>query len=535
MHLNDLTGTRTRRQVLKGGLAGGAAVALPGLLSACGGDDGGGDGTPATSGNAAQDTPTPGGTLRLAISGGGNNETLDPALITTPPDQGRALNVYDRLTRTKNDMSIENVIAESVEGNADATRWQVKLKDGITFHDGKPLTAGDVLHTLRRIGLDKEQPFVSSLDMFDLKAAKAVDDLTLDLPLVRPYGDMPRLFSSRFLGIVPEGTDKIETVEQVNGSGPFTLDSFTPGERTVMRKNESYFMDGQPFVDEVQLISIDKEGQMNALLGGQVDGTEPLDVAVAKQQEGNSAIKIVTMPLQDIPNMTMRLDSKPFDDPRVREAFKLALDREKMVQTIFLGEGQPGNDLFGPAYPSYNKDLPQREYDPERAKALLAEAGHPDGVTVELVTALFVPAATAYAEAAKAAGINIRLKRVSQDDIYNTDLYYLKAPFSETSWGGDSFEFIAPQALLQDAPFNETGWQRPDFDKRLRTAIGTVDEAERIQLYKELQEELWNEGGYLIWGFGDALYGASSNVGGLVSRPGFTYNDFTFRELWLRS
>jgi peptide/nickel transport system substrate-binding protein len=531
MYLNDPNRGRTRREVLKTSLAGGAALTLPGWLAACGG----GDGASPSPTAAAQDKPTPGGTLKLAVSGGGNNESLDPARINTPPDQARALNVYDRLTRTTPKLTIENVLAESVEGNADATVWQVKLKSGVTFQDGKPLTADDVLHTLKRIGLDKEQPYVGSLDMFDFKKIRKVDDLTLELPLTRPYGDMPRLLSSRFLGIVQDGTDKIERVEQVIGTGPFKLDSFTPGERTVLVKNAEYHIDGQPYVDSVELISIDKDGQMNALLGGQVHATDIVDTAVARQHENSNAVRLITLPLADIPNMTMRLDAKPFDDPRVREAFKLALDRQKLVDTIFLGQGKVGNDLHGPGYPSYNSELPQREYDPERAKSLLREAGHGDGLTVELVTALFVPAATAYVESAKAAGIDIRLKRVAEDDIYNTDLYYLKAPFSETSWGADSFEFIAPQGLLSNAPYNETAWKRPAFDEKLKTAIGTVDEEARNAMYFELQEELWNEGGYLIWGFGDALYGAANDVGGLISRPGFVYNDYTFRELWLRS
>jgi peptide/nickel transport system substrate-binding protein len=527
MNLNDPTNGRTRRDVIKASVAGGAALAMPGLWSACGGGD-----EPSPSGGGAAQTPQRGGTLRLAISGGGNTETVDPAAINTPPDQARALNVYDRLTRTTPKLTIENVLADSVEGNADATQWQVKIKDGITFHDGKPLTADDVLHTLRRIGTDKKQPFFASLDMFDFGRARVVDGLTLDLPLTRPYGDMPRLLSSRFLGIVPDGTRRIETLEQVNGTGPFRLESFTPGERSVLRRNDQYWMEGQPYVDEVQLISIDQESQVNALLGGQVDGTEPFDAAVARQHEDGRAMKVITLPGADIPNMTMRLDSKPFDDARVREAFRLAVDRQKIVDTYFLGRGQVGNDLHGPAYPSYNGDLPQREYDPERAKALLREAGQ-ENLEVELVTSLFVPAATAFAESAKAAGIDVRLKRVSGDEIYNTDLYYLKAPFSETSWGADSFEFIAPQALLSDAPYNETGWKRPDWDERLRAAIGTVDETERNGMFHELQGELYEEGGYIIWGFGDAFYGASPRVGGLISRPGFVYNDYTFRELWL--
>jgi peptide/nickel transport system substrate-binding protein len=204
-----------------------------------------------------------------------------------------------------------------------------------------------------------------------------------------------------------------------------------------------------------------------------------------------------------------------------------------MVDTIYLGHGVPGNDLHGLAYPSYNKDLPQRPYDPEKAKSLLAAAGHGDGLTVELITGLFVPDATAFAEQAKASGIDIKLKRVTNDEVYNTDLYYLKAPFGETSWGADSFEFIAPQGMFANAPYNETAWKRPDWDARFKTAAGTLDEAARNAIYYELQAELYNEGGYIVYSYGDTFYGAANNVQGLISRPGFQYGEFHFELLWL--
>ena len=569
-------GPLSRRRLLERSLVAGAALSLPAIAAACGDSDDDGSSSaastppassaapettaaaesseaPATSAagstsvsepaptestaaaetTAAGEAPKTGGTLRLAVSGGGVTESLDPHAIVNAPDQARALNIFDRLSQTTADLQIENTLAESIEGNADATVWQVKLKDGITFSDGKPLTADDVLWSYKRIGLDEKQPYYSNLDMFDLKAAKKVDDLTIEFPLVRPYGDMPRLMASRYLSIVQDGTADFEDPAKVIGTGPFTVAEFTPAERTTLARNDSYWRDGMPYVDEVDLISIDPEAQLNALLSGQVDAIERLDAAQRRQQESQGKIQVVVIPGASVPNFTMRLDTKPFDDPKVREAFRLSIDRQKMVDTIFLGDGVVGNDLHGLAYPSYNKDLPQRAYDPERAKSLLAEAGHADGLEVELITGLFVPDATAFAEQAKESGINIKLKRVTPDEVYNTDLYYLKAPFGETSWGADSFEFIAPQGLFANAPYNETAWKRPDWDQRFKDAAGTLDEAARNEIYYALQEELWNEGGYIIYGYGDTPYGAANNLMGLIPRPGFQYGEYHFELLWL--
>ena len=569
-------GPLSRRRLLERSLVAGAALSLPAIAAACGDSDDSGSSSaastppassaapettaaaasseaPATSaaGSTSVSEPAPtestaaaettaaaadvktGGNLRLAVSGGGVTESMDPHAIVNAPDQARALNIFDRLSQTTADLQIENTLAESIEGNADATVWQVKLQDGITFSDGKPLTADDVLWSFKRIGLDEKQPYYSNLDMFDLKAAKKVDDLTIEFPLVRPYGDMPRLMASRYLSIVQDGANDFKDPAKVIGTGPFKVSAFTPAERTTLARNENYWRDGQPYVDQVDLISIDPEAQHNALLSGQVDAIERLDAAQVKPQQDSGKVQVIVVPGANVPNFTMRLDTPPFDDPKVREAFRLSIDRQKELDTIFLGNGVIGNDLHGIAYPSYNKDLPQRQYDPEKAKSLLAEAGHGDGLDVELITGLFVPDATIFAEQAKASGINIKLKRVTPDEVYNTDLYYLKAPFGETSWGADSFEFIAPQGLFSNAPYNETAWKRPDWDKRFKDAAGTLDEAGRNEIYWALQEELYNEGGYIIYNFGDTPYAAQTNVMGLIPRPGFVYGEYHFELLWL--
>jgi peptide/nickel transport system substrate-binding protein len=206
-----------------------------------------------------------------------------------------------------------------------------------------------------------------------------------------------------------------------------------------------------------------------------------------------------------------------------------------MLQIAFQKHGKLGNDLHGRTFKSYASSLAQRTYDPEQAKSLLKAAGK-EGLTVELVTGLYPDAAAAYVDQAKAAGITIKLKRIPGDQVYNTDLYYLKVPFGETGWGTDSFEFIAPQAYLQGAPYNETAWKRPAWDKKFLRATGIVDPGKRNSLYKELQAELYRDGGELIWNFGDSLYGGNPKLKGVVPQvPGFIWNDLRFRMLWFSS
>ena len=569
-------GPLSRRRLLERSLVAGAALSLPAIAAACGDSDDGGSSSaastppassaapettaaaasseaPATSAagstsvsepaptestaaaetTAAGEAPKTGGTLRLAVSGGGVTESLDPHAIVNAPDQARALNIFDRLSQTTADLQIENTLAESIEGNADATVWQVKLKDGITFSDGKPLTADDVLWSYKRIGLDEKQPYYSNLDMFDLKAAKKVDDLTIEFPLVRPYGDMPRLMASRYLSIVQDGTADFKDPAKVIGTGPFTVARVHAGrahdaraQRELLARRHALRRRGRPHLHRprgaAQRAALragrrHREARRRAAPPAGVAGQDP-----GRRDPGRQRPQLHDAPRHEAVRRPEGARGVPPLD-RPPEDGRHDLPRRRRGRQRPARHGLPVVQQ-GPA---------AARVRPRAAKSLLAEAGHADGLEVELITGLFVPDATAFAEQAKASGINIKLKRVTPDEVYNTDLYYLKAPFGETSWGADSFEFIAPQGLFANAPYNETAWKRPDWDQRFKDAAGTLDEAARNEIYYALQEELWNEGGYIIYGYGDTPYGAANNLMGLIPRPGFQYGEYHFELLWL--
>jgi peptide/nickel transport system substrate-binding protein len=515
----------TRRELLERGALVGAAATVPAVLGAF----------PATAGAAS---PRKGGVFRVAMSDGGPTESLDPQAIVSATDQYRSLNLFDRLCEVQANQSVAMHLAESVEASRkDATRWRVVLRKGVTFSNGKPLTADDVLHTFRRIGLNKKAPYFSNVDPFvDVKASRKVNAHTVELVLKQPYGDFTRYLANRYLQIIPAGANRFKKASDVVGTGAFKLASFTPGQRSELVRNPDYFGSPGPYLDKVVVIQVAKDAQLAALQSGQIDGTETFDqLAQGLALKDNPKVQLFTVPAANAPQFNMRLDQEPFTDARVRRAFKLAIDRERMLQLAFQNHGKLGNDLHGHTFKSYASSLPQRAYDPEQAKSLLKAAGK-EGLTVELVTGLYPDAAASYVEQAKAAGITINLKRIPGDQVYNTDLYYLKVPFGETGWGSDSFEFIAPQAYLQGAPYNETAWKRPAWDKRFLKATGTVDTAKRNAIYKELEAELWRDGGELIWNFGDSLYGANPKLRGVVPQvPGFIWNDLRFRMLWLSS
>lgn len=530
----------SRRKFLLRGAAAGAALALPGVLAACGGgnDEGAGatGGEPAETGGlpttAAEGQPKRGGRLRTGHSGGGTTETLDAAVSYNLIDEARARQLYDTLTFFSPDYELEPYLAESLEPNADATAWQIKLRDGVTFHDGKPLTADDVLYTWRRV-LDPKTASggAAAIANVDLSATKKVSDTEIQVVLTRPQVDFPILLSGRELSIIPDGfTDFSKPV----GTGPFVFDSFTPGQRSLFTRNPNYWQEGQPYVDELEMISIpDNTARVNALLGGQVDAIENLPFTDAKARAEDPSLKVVVTKSPTCIPYVMQLDVEPFTMPEVREALKLAIDREKTVETALVGFGQVGNDLFGKGTPFYADSIPQRTYDPEKAKSLLAKAGL-DGLEVTLhtnpATVGNVESCQAFAEQAKAAGINVAVK-VWDSGKYSGDIYN-QVPFFQSYWNFPP-EIMFPLAFAPTAPYNETHYKSAEFERLYAEAEATLDEVRRKEIFTEVQQLLWQESGYMVWGFIDFTDAVLPQVNGVVPHAYFNLGAFQFRTWWL--
>jgi peptide/nickel transport system substrate-binding protein len=515
----------TRRTLLRRTAVAGGVVLMPNTLAACmGGDD------PQTT---AGGKPRRGGRLRVGHVGSGSAETLDPLQQFSFIDSARALNMFDGLTAPTPDGSIEYRLAESMEANRDATVWQLKLRKGVTFHDGSDLTADDVLFTFQRI-VDEKLTAAALIDPIDLERTRKVGPHEIELVLRRGVAELPSVLSTHLLMITKNGSKEFSNPV---GTGPFMFKSFKAGERSLLVKNPNYWEAGRPYVDEVESISIpDDAARLNALKSGEVELLEFLSFTQARALQEDPTVKLVVAKGNNTTPMYMRIDKAPFDDVRVRTALKLAIDRDKVVDTALLGFGEVSNDVFGQGAPGYSDSLEQRVYDPEQARSLLKQAGH-DGLSVSLITSTAGPgmleAATAFAEQAKAAGIDIKLNKVPASDLFNTDLYYLKTSFSQTQWSHKPWQDHVLQGLVNNAPFNETHWTRPDFDKAYYRAAAILDEDERYAAYAELQQLLWEEGGYLIWGVQDLIDAASPSVQGIEPSPNYNLGRYSFKDYWL--
>jgi len=514
----------SRRDFLKGAAAGAAVVGAGNWLAACGSSA-----SPSASPTGA---PKTGGTIRAALTGGGDSDTLDALNPISNVDIARVRNLFEPLVDYAPDASPKLLLAEEMTPNADGTEWTIRLKPGITWHNGKDLTADDVMYTFRRIS-DPKSPSAgaSSLTLLDLAAMKKLDALTLRVPCKAPFVTFVSVLPNTYFNIVPDGYDGKDPV----GTGPFTVASFTPGRESVFKKNPNYWQSGRPYVDEVVMTDYaDETSQVNALLGGQADVVNLLSSSVLSTVTGAGKKLLVSRGGGWTP-ITMRVDAAPFDDVRVRQAMRLVVDRQQMIDLVFAGKGTLGNDIFGIWDADYDSEIPQRTPDIEKAKSLLKEAGR-EGLTVEMTTADIaqgvVSAAQVFAKQAEAAGITIKLSKVTVTEFYGNN--YLKWVFAQDYWYYNGYLPQVAQATLPNAPFNETHWNDARYNKLYNEALSTVDGTKRTEIAREMQAIEHDEGGYIIPYFPPVIDGYGPNVNGLVeSKSGAALNNYRFREMWL--
>jgi peptide/nickel transport system substrate-binding protein len=514
-----------RRRGFLAATTGAAALALVG----CGGGD---TDDKADSGSG---TPKRGGRLRAAFAGGGASETLDPHLAGLFADVARAKALFDKLADYGADLSAEPRLATKWEANKALDRWQVTLREA-TFHDGRPVTAKDVLYSYRRIA-DPKKAFraKASLEPIDLDASRATGERTIEFVLKRPTAEFPNILAAFGAYIVPEDTADGDFDKKPIGSGPFRFVSFSPGRSAVFRRNDDYW-DGAPHLDELEFVVANEESaRVNALLGGQVEYAHELNPTTARAHEGKGQIEIVRLRNSAMQAFCMKTDRAPFDDKRVREAFFLIADRHELVDGALSGAGVVGNDLFGKGYEYYADDLPQREQDLDRARALLKKAGAEKlKVTLDTsaVAAGFTEAASIFRDQAKKAGVTVEVKMGSKDS-YWSDILDNGTLCCYRS-GAMPIEAHISQRLLTDSTTNATKWKHKDFDALYQQAQSTRDKTERAAVYERMQRRLYAEGGFLIWGFADWILGTARNVKGVETKaPANTLDWARFDKVWL--
>lgn len=450
--------------------------------------------TPAAATTTTAPALQPGGTLRF----GKAQEAvgLDPHLVTGIPSRTLTALVYQRLVDLDKDGHAVPVLAESWE-NPDPQTYTFKLRKGVKFHNGRELKASDVKYSFERIlNPDSKSPWASRISFID--SIETPDDYTVTFHLKTPFGPFLSTISLDWASIVPR-----EVVEEFGdlqanmvGTGPFQLTQYTQNSQTVLAAFPDYWGD-KPLVDGVTFVIIpDESSRLAALRTGEIDVaqlSDPLAVGMASRTEG---IEVVSQQTTDYYMLGFNVRNKPFDDIRVRQAVALALDRQGILDTVVFGDAQ----LDGVLPPTLGdwaipaSDLPHFKQNVEKAKQLLAEAGHPDGFE-------FTVLASPQFQQFPAIGLAIQSQLKNVGITMNVDQIEWTSFLSR--WRERDFEsFISYQAGGSDPDDALYGYFRGESgtnavglnDERVNTLLdqgrATVDRAERLKIYNELQQAL---------------------------------------------
>lgn len=492
-----------RRAFLRGAVGAAALIATPGVLAACGGGAG-----------AAPVT----GVLRVGAPSS-PTDALNILTSTGSVDYMAMWSLYDPLVRLAGDR-VEMVLAESIEPNAAATAYTLRIRDGVHFHSGRPLTAADIAYTLRTLADPKRSPNLAPpLGDLDVANIKVGDPRTLHVPLTRPRADLVEGVLTSFSLVFPDGTTD-DKWAAADGTGPYRLAAGQPGGggRTLER-NPAYWGPA-PQLERVEIIPIaDPTTRLNALRGGEIDFAHGISPAGAATLASDPSVKVLRGGVANSQAMTleMNLTKAPFTDPNVVLAMKLLVDRQALVDTVLFGNGQPGNDLVGKGLVGYASGIPQRTRDVERARTLLAGAGVS---TLDLKVADLVPgtadAAKLIVEQAAAVGLTITLQSVPADTYFADYTAVLSTPFQ--SYYLLNRPAVSSMALFtgSGSGFNTTGVGGPAYDPLLQAVQATADPAARQQALAAAQRYLWEHGGEIVWAFGEHLDAVVPAVGSVT-------------------
>jgi peptide/nickel transport system substrate-binding protein len=424
-------GRLSRRDFIRRGTVVGISVPLLGsILAACGSSSS----SSAKTGTSSSAAGAPGAVIKAGIIT--PTGALNPVTI---PDQG-GLDMLGQtgeyLCLSGQTLNLTPVLATSWTPNSTADVWTFKIRQGVKFHNGAPLTADDVVYTFKlHTNKANGSNALSALPNTVLQPSGVVkvDDYTVAFHLQAPNGNFPYLVSSDNynLIILPNGYDPAKWESTFIGTGPFVKSSYTPKSGASFTRNESYW-GKKALPSQTQFTFYDTQpASVVALTGGTIDVVGQFSVAGG---EGllNGSYNVIKLKSSAHRELSMRTDQAPFTDPRVRQAIALTLNRPQIVQALFKGFADVGNDSpFAPVYPSTNTSIAQRAQNISQAKSLLAAAGHPSGFSTQLVTEQVqeIPDfAQIVAQSAKAIGVNINLK------VESSSLYYGKATFGNSDW-----------------------------------------------------------------------------------------------------
>ncbi len=508
----------TRRELLKSSVAAGIALALPGTLM-------------------AQAQPKRGGEFRAGCSNGATSDSIDPATFSAGPAiyamLGGCCNNLVEIDPTGN---VVPELAQSWEPSADAKTWIFRLRQDVTYSNGKTLSAEDVIASYNHHrGAESKSAAKSILD--------SVTDIRADGPEVVVFelgegnADFPFVAADYHLIIMQAMADGKMDWQSGVGTGGYVLEEFEPGVRIRLKRRDDYWKPDRAWFDEVELLVInDSTARQNALITGEVEAIDRVDLKTVALLARRPDINIEEVTGTAHYTIPMHCDVAPFNDVNVRLALKYAIDREELVQKILRGHGRVANDHpIAPPNRFFAGDLEQHSFDPDKARYHLKQAGM-DSLKVELSAAdsAFegaIDCGVLFKESAAKAGIEITVKREPNDGYWSN--VWLKKPFCFSYWNGRPTEdWMFTMVYARGAEWNESHWDNERFNHLLVAARSELDENKRRDMYREMQTLVRDDGGSVIPMYNNYVDASTTRVAhGALASNNFL-DGWKFVERW---
>ena len=480
--------------------------------------------------------PQTGGTIRIGAQGGSSSDSLDPALAANFVATQKTLLWGEQLVQLSDDGGLVGRVAESFEGSADAKTWRFKIRQGIEFSNGQPVTPADVVATIERhSGEDTKSGALGLLR--DIATVTAEGNDTVVIGLNNPNADLPYYMQDYHLVIQPNGGKDDPTA--AIGTGPYILKDYEMGVRFVFEKNPNYWGD-YGYAETIELLVIhDNTARVAALQSGQVDIIDRVPPRTAGLVGRAPNITVHSTPGPGHYVFIMHCNTAPFDNNDLRLALKHGMNRQEMVDKILFGYGSVGNDTpINAAYPLYT-EFEQREYDPDKAKFHFDKSGF-DGTVLLRTSDNSFPgapdAAALFQQSLGAAGIPLEIKREPNDGYWSE--VWNKQPFCTSYWGGRPVQDqMFSTAYLSSADWNDTRFFNEQFDQLLLAARAELDEGKRKQMYADMGTILRDEGGLILPMFNDFIDAQSDKLAGWTENVlgfGFMNNSAPMR-IWVTS
>ncbi len=500
------------------------------------------------------DTPVSGGTIRLGMIAFNSLDPMLAGLAQAEAPYGEL--THDNIAHYWFDGEVTPWAVESFEVTDDLSQYTFKVREGINFHSGKPLTSADIKYTLDRVRApDSASPHRDNINYID--TVTTPDDSTLVLDLGNPNAFLLGDMTDYHLRIVEDGVTSEQITTGEYGSGPYTLGEHNPTERTVMHKNPDYWREGRPHADQMVFFYMPQSvTRIEALKTGAIDAVLSPDFSSLGSLAGNPDIRIVSAPTAGVGVIDFHtsyahlqgseaenfapfqgLEDPLFANKDLRKAVQYAIDRDFVAEAALFGRGFPANDHpVGINDQYYWDEQPIIKQDIEKARGYLEAAGYPDGIDLTLNTSDFnqmQDVALAVKESVEATGLGINVDVVSHPESTYWTAQWMNpcCPLVSSNWGSRPANASINVQLRSGGTWNESFYDNPRLDELLDLAASEADFEKRKEYFREMQEILIEDVPVLYLTYNPVLHAHRANVHNVQAHTALAH--WLFEEWWI--